>query len=46
MRLWRWLVMVLSVSGVNAVVATVTRFRVLKALVVIMNEILGKMVRI
>jgi hypothetical protein len=32
MRLWRWLVMVLSFSAVYAAVATVTRFRVLEAL--------------
>ena len=46
MRSWRWLVMVLSFSAVYAVVATVTRFRVLEALLVIVKEIVGKIVRI
>jgi len=38
--------MVLSFSAVYAAVATVTRFRVLEALLVIMKEIIGKIVRI
>jgi len=38
--------MVLSFSAVYAVVATVTRFRVLEALLVIVKEIMGKIVRI
>jgi hypothetical protein len=37
--------MVLSLSAIYAVVATVTRFRVLEALLVIMKEIVGKIVR-
>jgi hypothetical protein len=38
--------MVLSLSAVYAVVATVTRFRVLEALLVIVKEIVGKIVRL
>jgi len=41
MRSWRLLVMVLSCSAVYAAVATVTRFRVLEALL----EIVGKIMR-
>jgi hypothetical protein len=37
--------MVLSFSAVYAAVATVTRFRVLEALLEIMKEIIGKIVR-
>jgi hypothetical protein len=37
--------MVLSFSAVYAVVATVTRFRVLEALLEIVKEIIGKIVR-
>jgi len=37
--------MVLSFSAVYAAVATVTRFRVLEALLEIMKEIVGKIVR-
>jgi len=44
-RSWRWLVMVLRFSAVYAVVAMVTRFRVLEALLEIMKEIVGKIVR-
>jgi hypothetical protein len=44
-RSWRWLMMVLSFSAVYAAVATVTRFRVLEALLVIVKEIIGKIVR-
>jgi len=38
-RSWRWLVVVLSFSAVYAAVATVTRFRVLEALLEIVKEI-------
>jgi len=44
-RLWRWLVMVLSYSALYAVVAMVTRFGVHKALLEIVKEIVGKIVR-
>jgi len=44
-RSWRWLVMVLSFSAVYAAVVTVTRFRVLEALLEIVKEIVGGMVR-
>jgi len=44
-RSWRWLVMVLSFSPVYAAVATVTRFRVPEALLEIVKEIVGKIVR-
>jgi hypothetical protein len=45
MRSWRWLVMVFSFSAVYALVAMVTRFRVLEALLEIVKEIIGKIVR-
>jgi len=44
-RSWRWLVMVLSFSAVYMAVATVTRFRVLEALLEIVKEIVGKIMR-
>jgi hypothetical protein len=44
-RSWRWLVMVLSFSAVYAGVPTVTRFRVLEALLGIVKVIVGKIVR-
>jgi hypothetical protein len=45
-RSWRWLAIVVSFRAVYAVVATVTRFGVLEALMVIVKEIVGKIVRI
>ena len=45
MRSWRWLVMVLSFSAVYMAVAMVTRFRVLEALLEIVKEIIGNIVR-
>jgi len=45
MRSWRWLMMVLSFIAVYAAVATVTRFRVLEALLEIVKEIIGKIMR-
>jgi len=45
-RLWSWLVIVLSVSAVYEVGATVMRFRVRVTLWKIMKEILEKNVRI
>lgn len=41
-----WLAMVLSFSAMYAAVATVMKFRVLEALLEIMKEIVGKIVRI
>jgi len=37
MRSWRWLMMVLSFSAVYVAVATVTRYRVLEALLEIVK---------
>jgi len=45
LRSWRWLVMLLSISAVYSAVATVTRFRVLEALLEIVKEIVGKIMR-
>jgi hypothetical protein len=44
-RLWRWLVMVLSFSAFYAAVAMVTRFRVLEARLEIGKEMIGKIMR-
>jgi len=44
-RSWRWLVMELRFRAIYAAVATVTRYRVLEALLDIVKEITGKIMR-
>jgi len=43
--LWRWLVIVFNFRAVYAAVAKVARFRVFEALLDIVKEIIGKIVR-